>query len=42
MMICEFEEDGIYPEIEPPYTVEDADSDIDEPRHGILLDGTEV
>ena len=40
MMICEFTEDGIYPEIEPPYSIEDSDSD--EPRHGILLDDTEI
>ena len=41
MMICEFNEDGTYPdEIEPPYSVEDSDSD--EPRHGIVLDDTEM
>ena len=39
MMICEFTEDGIYPEIAPPYA---SDSGSDEPRHGILFDGTEV
>ena len=41
MLICEFNADGTYPdEIEPPYSVEDSDSD--EPRHGIVLEDTEM
>ena len=44
MVVCGSTEDAcdIWPEIEPPYTIEDSDSDYDEPRHGTLLGGSLV
>ena len=39
MVVCNFAEDDIYPEIAPPYA---SDFNSDEPRHGILFDGTEI